>query len=49
MPTSTKVKLSKLSYVIVYVKDTEKATQFYRDVLGMPVKVDAPGWVEFDT
>lgn len=49
MPTSTKAKLSTLSYVIVYVKDTEKATQFYRDVLGMKVKVEAPGWVEFDS
>lgn len=49
MATSTKAKLSTLSYVIVYVKDTEKATQFYRDLLGMKVKVDAPGWVELDT
>ena len=49
MATSTKTKLSTLSYVIVYVKDTEKATQFYRDTLGMKVKVEAPGWVELDS
>ncbi len=47
--TATKVQLATLSYVIAYVKDTAKATEFYRDVLGMNVKVDAPGWVELET
>src|SRR5262245_22456326 len=48
MATSTKTKLSTLNYVILYVQDTEKATKFYRDTLGMTVKVEAPGWVEID-
>lgn len=49
MPTNTGVKLSTLSYVIIYVKDTAKATEFYRDTLGMKVKMESPGWVELDT
>ena len=49
MQASTEVRLSTLSYVIVYVKDANKALPFYRDVLGMKVKVDDGAWVEFDT
>ena len=49
MPTSTKVKLSTLSYVILYVKNIESAKKFYSETLGMKIKVDAPDWVELDT
>ncbi len=49
MSVSSKTKLSTLSYVILYVKDTEKATKFYSESLGMKAKVEAPGWVEFET
>ena len=49
MPVKTNIKVSTLSYAIVYVKDTAKALNFYRDVLGATVKVDSPGWVEFET
>lgn len=49
MPTSTGLKLSSLSYVIIYVRDTEKSAAFYRDKLGMTVKVNNPGWVELET
>lgn len=49
MPVKTDVKLTNLGYVIVYVKDMEKALPFYRDTLGMKVKVDDSGWVEFET
>lgn len=49
MPVSTDVKLSTLSYVILYVKDTKKSVPFYRDTLGVKVKVDDNGWVELDT
>ena len=48
MPVQTNIKVSTISYVILYVKDTEKALPFYRDVLGAKVKVSHPGWVEFD-
>lgn len=49
MATSTGLKLSTLSYVIIYVRDTEKSVVFYRDKLGMAVKVNDPGWVELET
>ncbi len=49
MPVKTDVKISTLSYVIVYVKDIEKAKAFYRDILGLAVKVDTPDWVELNT
>ena len=49
MPTSSKIQLSNLSYVIAYVKDIAKATEFYRDILGMKLKVDSAAWVEFET
>ncbi len=48
MPVKTDVKLNQLAYVIVYVKDTEKSVPFYRDTLGMKVKVAEKGWVELD-
>jgi metallothiol transferase len=49
MPVKTDVKLTSLGYVIVYVKDTQRAKAFYRDTLGMKIKTDDEGWVEFET
>jgi catechol 2,3-dioxygenase-like lactoylglutathione lyase family enzyme len=49
MPAQTSLKLSTLSYVIIYVKDTKKALSFYRDTLGMKVRMEEDGWVELDT
>ena len=49
MPAKTDVKLSTLSYVILYVRDASKSVPFYRDTLGLKVRVDSPGWVEFET
>jgi len=49
MPVKTNVKISTLGYVIVYVKDTKAAIPFYRDTLGMTIKLDDDGWVEFET
>lgn len=49
MPVKTNVKISTLGYVIVYVKDTKAALPFYRDTLGMTLKLDDDGWVEFET
>jgi len=48
MSTLTDVKLKTASYVILYVRDTEKSLPFYRDTLGMTVKEAHPGWVELD-
>lgn len=48
MTVKTEVKLSTLSYVILYVPDTKEAVPFYRDTLGMKVKTSEEGWVELD-
>ena len=39
----------KLSYVIKFVADMDRAVSFYRDVLGLPLKFQSPGWSEFAT
>jgi lactoylglutathione lyase len=49
MAVKSALKISTLSYAIVYVKDTKKALEFYTNVLGFKVKVNAPDWVEFET
>lgn len=49
MAVKSDVRLDTISYVIVYVRDTEKALPFYRDTLGMKVKSAEPGWVELET
>jgi predicted enzyme related to lactoylglutathione lyase len=40
---------TKLSYVIKFVADMDRAVKFYRDVLGLPLKFQSPGWSEFET
>lgn len=42
------VALSKISLVIVYVKDPIASLAFYRDLLGMKVLEESPQWVELD-
>ncbi|MBY0357384.1 MAG: VOC family protein [Candidatus Obscuribacterales bacterium] len=49
MPASTGIKVSALSYIILYVGDTNKAAEFYRDKLGLEIKVNHPGWAELKT
>jgi lactoylglutathione lyase len=39
----------KLSYVIEFVEDMDRAVKFFRDVVGLPVKFQSPGWSEFST
>jgi lactoylglutathione lyase len=39
----------KLSYVIEFVADMDRAVKFYRDILGLPLKFQSPGWSEFAT
>lgn len=39
----------KLHYVIEFVADMDRAVKFYRDVLGLPLKFQSPGWSEFST
>ncbi len=40
---------TKLRYVIKFVADMNKAVRFYRDVLGLQLKFESPGWSEFVT
>jgi catechol 2,3-dioxygenase-like lactoylglutathione lyase family enzyme len=39
----------KLRYVIKFVADMDRAVKVYRDVLGLPLKFQSPGWSEFVT
>jgi predicted enzyme related to lactoylglutathione lyase len=39
----------KLNYIIKFVDDMNRAIAFYRDVLGLPLKFESPGWSEFTT
>lgn len=39
----------RLNYAIVFVSDMKRAVSFYRDVLGLPLKFESPGWIEFAT
>jgi predicted enzyme related to lactoylglutathione lyase len=38
-----------LRYVIKFVSDMGKAVKFYREVLGLQLKFESPGWSEFLT
>ncbi len=38
-----------MSYAIKFVKDMDQAVQFYRDILGLPLKFQSPEWSEFIT
>ena len=40
---------AQLRYVIKFVSDMTKAVTFYRDVLGLRLKFESPGWSEFVT
>ena len=39
----------RVAYAIVYVSNMEQAVAFYRDVFGLPLKFETPGWTEFAT
>lgn len=40
---------SKVDYVMVNVSDMGRSVAFYRDILGLPLKFESPGWSEFQT
>jgi predicted enzyme related to lactoylglutathione lyase len=40
---------AKLSYIIEFVADMDRASSFYRDVIGLTLKFQSPGWSEFAT
>jgi lactoylglutathione lyase len=39
----------RLNYAIVFVSDMKRSVSFYRDVLGLPLRFESPGWTEFAT
>lgn len=39
----------RVNYAIVFVSDMQRAVAFYRDVIGLPLKFESPGWTEFAT
>jgi lactoylglutathione lyase len=39
----------RVNYAIVFVSDMQRSVIFYRDVIGMPLKFESPGWTEFAT
>ena len=39
----------RVNYAIVFVSDMKRSVSFYRDVLGLPLKFESPGWSEFLT
>lgn len=39
----------KVSYAIVFVSDMDRSVAFYRDVIGLPLRFESPGWTEFAT
>jgi lactoylglutathione lyase len=39
----------RVSYAIVFVGDMKRSVAFYRDVIGLPLKFESPGWTEFAT
>lgn len=41
--------MRKIDYTIVFVSDMKRSVEFYRDVLGLPLKFELPEWSEFAT
>ena len=40
---------AKVDYIMINVSDMNRSVAFYRDVLGIPLRFDSPGWSEFET
>jgi len=39
----------RLSYAIVFVSEMARSVAFFRDVIGLTLRFESPGWTEFDT
>lgn len=39
----------KLAYTILFVRDMQSSVAFYRDLVGLPLRLESPDWSEFDT
>jgi lactoylglutathione lyase len=40
---------TKVDYVMVNVSDMSRSVAFYRDILGIPLRFESPGWSELET
>jgi lactoylglutathione lyase len=38
-----------VSYIMVVVSNMKKSVEFYRDILGIPLKFESEDWTEFET
>lgn len=47
-PSSTNLGITNIGQISIIVKDVERATAFYRDVLGLPLLFTVPGMAFFD-
>jgi len=34
----------RVNHAIIFVSDMKQAVAFYRDVMGLPLKFETPGW-----
>ena len=41
--------MTKFAYSIVFVSDMARSVAFYRDLIGLRVRMESPDWSEFDT
>jgi len=39
----------RINYSIIFVSEMGRSVAFYRDVVGIPLKFESPGWTEFVT
>lgn len=39
----------RVNYAIVFVSDMKRAVSFYRDIIGLCLRFESPGWTEFAT
>jgi lactoylglutathione lyase len=39
----------RVNYIIIFVSDMKRSINFYRDVLGFPLKYETPEWTEFES
>jgi lactoylglutathione lyase len=40
---------TQIDYTMVVVSDMQRSVEFYRDLLGIPLKFQSPDWTEFQT
>jgi lactoylglutathione lyase len=38
-----------IDYTMIVVSDMQRSVEFYRDLLGIPLKFQSPDWTEFNT